>query len=173
MISNTSDNISNVHSINESSSSNQNKNHSFHHRLFKHDTINSISRRIKIKSIDSLDIILSAAYNHETDLFSSKYAIVLQPENRKCDTEWTTLDMNTKRMNYLNHPLVIGRNHIRRMVKIYSKKKKKLIQIFSYIGGVSEKRSPHSVKLICSGQHTPYTNPGYSRQPVDGNIFNY
>lgn len=41
------------------------------------------------------------------------------------------------------------------------------------IGGVCEKISPHSVKLMNHGPHTPLTNPGYSRQNTDGNVFNY
>lgn len=41
------------------------------------------------------------------------------------------------------------------------------------IGGVREKVSPYSVKLINVGQHTPLTNPGYCRQTSDGNVFNY
>lgn len=41
------------------------------------------------------------------------------------------------------------------------------------IGGVRGRVSPHSVKLINVGQHTPLTNPGYSRQTSDGNVFNY
>jgi hypothetical protein len=41
------------------------------------------------------------------------------------------------------------------------------------LGGIAEKISPHNVKIMNSGPHTPLTNPGYSRQTGDGNFFNY
>lgn len=40
-------------------------------------------------------------------------------------------------------------------------------------GGVKERRSPFSVKLMNSGVHSSQTNPGYSRQPAGGAIFFY
>lgn len=41
------------------------------------------------------------------------------------------------------------------------------------ISCLPEKISPHSIKLMNSGHHTPLTNPGYSRQQGDGNYFRY
>lgn len=41
------------------------------------------------------------------------------------------------------------------------------------IGGLVARNSPHSVKLINSAPHTHLTNPGYSRQTLDGNVFRY
>lgn len=41
------------------------------------------------------------------------------------------------------------------------------------ISSLTEKISPHSIKLMNSGHHTPLTNPGYSRQQGDGNYFRY
>lgn len=40
-------------------------------------------------------------------------------------------------------------------------------------GGIQDKKSPHSVKLINSGPHSQLVNNGYSRQPADGNFFRY
>ncbi|CAH2261681.1 jg12224 [Pararge aegeria aegeria] len=40
-------------------------------------------------------------------------------------------------------------------------------------GGVTERNSPFSVKLMNSGVHSSQTNPGYSRQPAGGAIFFY
>lgn len=97
---------------------------------------------------DSLDIILSSQYNHSNDLFGDKNLTVLQDET--CDKRTFRRLRNTKDVEKiipLWHPLKIG--------------------------GIPEKNSPHSVKLMNHGPHTPLTNPGYSRQNFDGNVFNY
>lgn len=147
-------------------------NKNVYHRLFKTDTVNSLARRLcdKKKHLDSLDLVLSSVYNHETDLFVSKFETVLQIDNAKYNATKERLydEMVELERNNIYHPLVIG---ITGSYFIYKKSRYSLMYIFS--GGISERKSPHSVKLICSGHHTPITNPGYSRQSLDGNIFKY
>jgi Protein of unknown function (DUF3695) len=99
---------------------------------------------------DSLDIRLCATYNHSGELFSDREDVVLQVETIGYNTFRrlrNTKDVFVPAKVPLSHPLQKG--------------------------GLSEKKSPHSVKLINVGQHLPLTNPGYSRQKGDGNIFNY
>lgn len=45
--------------------------------------------------------------------------------------------------------------------------------ILSLTGGVDERLSIHSVKLMNTGPHSQITNHGFSRQLGDGNFFNY
>ncbi|XP_063702751.1 cilia- and flagella-associated protein 276 [Culicoides brevitarsis] len=126
---------------------------STHERVFLHQTLASTRRSANFQNYpiiprDSLDIILSSQYNHSDDLFGGKNLTVLQDET--CDKRTFRRLRNTKDVEKiipLWHPLKIG--------------------------GISEKQSPHSVKLMNHGPHTPLTNPGYSRQNFDGNFFNY
>lgn len=125
---------------------------------------------------DSLDLILSSVYNHETQLFINKNDTVLQLENAKINPikEKMIKDLNEMRKNYIHHPLILGECLSLYSVSICIMWTVLLIKISSFmLGGLLEKKSTHSIKLSCIGQHTPITNPGYSRQPVDGNIFNY
>jgi hypothetical protein len=99
---------------------------------------------------DSLDVVLSSEYNHSDDLFRQKEAVLKQPEaNDKITFRRlrNTKDIFIKPPVYLSHPLRKG--------------------------GVTERPSIHSVKLINSGPHSQITNHGFSRQSVDGNFFNY
>lgn len=99
---------------------------------------------------DSLDVVLSSEYNHSDDLFNAKEKVFEQPEvnNKKTFRRLrNTQDIFIKPPIYLSHPL------------------KK--------GGITERPSIHSVKLINSGTHSQITNHGFSRQSVDGNFFNY
>lgn len=41
------------------------------------------------------------------------------------------------------------------------------------IGGITERRNPNNVKLMNSSHHSPQTNAGYTRQHLDGNVFQY
>uniref|UniRef100_A0A8W7P8B0 Uncharacterized protein n=1 Tax=Anopheles coluzzii TaxID=1518534 RepID=A0A8W7P8B0_ANOCL len=100
--------------------------------------------------VDSLDITLAAQYNHSDDLFLGKNDVVLQEETLGRSTFRrlrNTRDLSPEKIIPLKHPLLIG--------------------------GLKEKASPNSVKLMNTGPHTPLTNPGYSRQSGDGNFFNY
>lgn len=126
-----------------------------HDRLFYHQTLNSSRRFAGFKAYpkvpkDSLDLVLQSQYEHQNELFPDKPDIVLQHETvgRKTFRRIrNTRDLKTERIIAIGHPLTIG--------------------------GISDRISPNSVKLMCSGHHTPLTNPGYSRQGGDGNYFNY
>lgn len=82
-------------------------------RLFKKDTVNSFVRRIcgREKHWDSLDLVLSSVYNHEKDLFVSKFDTLLHIENAKYNPVKEKLyDEKIKaQKNNIHHPLVIGR----------------------------------------------------------------
>lgn len=80
-------------------------------RLFKKDTINSLVRRTCNKSYnDSLDLVLSSVYNHEKDLFVSKFETLLQLNNATINPVKEKLyeEMVQKERNNIFHPLVIG-----------------------------------------------------------------
>ncbi|XP_030024987.1 uncharacterized protein LOC115443646 [Manduca sexta] len=123
-------------------------------RLFSHHTLASV-RRLSFyhpffSQDDNLDLILAATYNHSTEKFADKEDLYLQPETHGCDT-WrrlrNTYDKRPPVMVPLGHPMKRG--------------------------GIKERRSPFSVKLMNSGVHSSQTNPGYSRQPAGGAIFFY
>lgn len=81
-------------------------------RLFKENTFNSLARQQSTGNgvPDSLDLILTSVYNHESDLFVNKCDTILQLENAKVNPikEKLIKDMNEIRRNYIHHPLVIG-----------------------------------------------------------------
>lgn len=83
---------------------------SAHHRLHSHQTVNSQLRRyLAITSANSLDLSLSAAYNHETELFASKFDVIRQPENvaKAMDNRMNNSSLCDLRQ-YIGHPLIIG-----------------------------------------------------------------
>ncbi|XP_035906891.1 protein C1orf194 [Anopheles stephensi] len=124
-------------------------------RVFYHQTLSSARRAAHFVNhgnipVDSLDITLAAQYNHSDDLFLGKNDVVLQDETlgkRTFRRLRNTRDLVPEKIIPLKHPLLVG--------------------------GLREKASPNSVKLMNTGPHTPLTNPGYSRQSGDGNFFNY
>ncbi|KAL0840983.1 hypothetical protein ABMA28_014764 [Loxostege sticticalis] len=123
-------------------------------RLFSHHTLASVRKMSFFHPFflpdDSLDLILAATYNHSTEIFADKEDLYLQPETIGCDT-WRRLrnayDKHPPKQVHLGHPMKCG--------------------------GISERKSPFSVKLMNSGVHSSQTNPGYSRQPAGGAIFFY
>ena len=82
-------------------------------RLFKTDTVNTLARRLCDKKTcnDSLDLVLSSVYNHEKDLFVSKFDTLLQLENAKYNPIKEKLynEMIIAQKNNIHHPLVIGK----------------------------------------------------------------
>ncbi|XP_049868859.1 protein CFAP276 [Pectinophora gossypiella] len=123
-------------------------------RLFSHHTLASVRKLSFFHPFhvpqDSLDIVLAATYNHSTERFADCEDLYLQPETHGCDT-W------------------------RRMRNTYDKAPPVFIPLGHPMkrGGIKERRSPHSVKLMNSGVHSSQTNPGYSRQAAGGAIFFY
>lgn len=128
-----------------------------HERLFYHQTLSSVrqcKRFVPTSKIpkDSLDFKLQSRYIHSREYFSEMVDYVLQVETcQKVPNTFRVL-RNTREImvepaEKMGHPLKIG--------------------------GIKEKFSPHSVKLINSGPHTQLVNNGYSRQPADGNFFRY
>ncbi|CAH0579208.1 unnamed protein product [Chrysodeixis includens] len=123
-------------------------------RLFSHHTLASVRRLSFYHPFflpeDSLDLVLGATYNHTTEKFADKEDLYIQPETIGCTT-W------------------------RRLRNTYDKRPPVIIPLGHPMqrGGVKERRSPFSVKLMNSGVHSSQTNPGYSRQPAGGAIFFY
>ncbi|CAF4900458.1 uncharacterized protein C1orf194 homolog [Pieris rapae] len=123
-------------------------------RLYSHHTLASVRKLSFFQPFflpeDSLDIVLAAVYNHSTERFADKEDLYLQPETIGCDT-WRRLRNTYDKLP----PVVIPLGHPMKR------------------GGIKEKRSPFSVKLMNSGVHSSQTNPGYSRQAAGGAIFFY
>lgn len=126
-----------------------------HDRLYYHQTLNSARHyacfiKSPLVPDDATDLALLAQYDHGKEIFGDKVDVVLQHETigRKTFRRLrNTKDIKVVREDTLGHPLAIG--------------------------GIKERISPFSVKMMNSGHHSALTNPGYSRQHSDGNYFNY
>lgn len=85
-------------------------------RLFQENTVNSVARRVcDNKYADSLDFVLSSVYNHDKNLFSSKFDTILQIDNAKHNPLKEKLLEETilKEKNNIYHPLIIGKCFIK------------------------------------------------------------
>lgn len=128
-----------------------------HERIYYHQTLNSTRRFAGFRPYadkipgDSLDLVLQSQYQHGSELFADKVDLVMTHETvgrrRTHRRLRNTRDVTPERVIAIGHPLVVG--------------------------GIRERVSVDNVKLMCSGPHTNQTNPGYSRQLGDGNVFNY
>lgn len=81
-------------------------------RLFRKDTVNSFARRVcDRKHADSLDLVLSSVYNHEKNLFGSKFDTILQLDNAKHNPMKEKLfeELILKEKNNIHHPIIIGK----------------------------------------------------------------
>ena len=152
-----------------------------HDRLYYHQTLASVrwAKRFSATSKiprDSLDFQLQSRYNHSREIFPEKIDSVLQRETcleRGTNKSTFRTLRNTKLINILDqedlgHPLQFGKLFSVALVEAEIM----TICLFS-AGGIKEKMSPHSVKLINSGPHAQLVNNGFSRQPADGNFFRY
>ncbi|CAG9093441.1 unnamed protein product [Plutella xylostella] len=166
-------------------------------RLFSHHTLASIRKMSFFKQFsvpqDSLDFMLEATYNHTTEFFPDKVDLYLQPETHGCITRRQLRNVN------IDRPATAGANFMPMMKSSQSQTKqmghrkgnqkplhsggamkfRSMPDFPEYLGhpvkrgGIIERRSPFSVKLMNSGVHSSQTNPGYSRQPAGGGIFFY
>lgn len=92
-----------------------------HDRMFYHQTLASARRAADFEPIleipkDSLDLRMSAEYNHEQELFVSKSDVVLQRETLATAYERQTFrrlrnsrDLIPKQIYALGHPLAVGK----------------------------------------------------------------
>ncbi|XP_053961319.1 protein CFAP276 [Anastrepha ludens] len=140
-----------------------------HERLFYHQTLNSVrqsKRFIATPQIprDSLDFRLQARYDHSHEIFPEPVDTVLQRETcayQRIDGDSQDNIVELKSFRVLQNvktvqlPASDAQDHPLK------------------IGGIKEKISPHSVKLINSGVHSQLVNNGFSRQTGDGNFFRY
>lgn len=88
-----------------------------HHRLFTQQTKSSVNHSIysteldtKSSPTDSLDIYLSSLYNHESDLFVEKSAVVFQEQTigQKIYPSVSKPKERSVQLNCFGHPLIIG-----------------------------------------------------------------
>ncbi|XP_066155045.1 protein CFAP276 isoform X1 [Euwallacea fornicatus] len=159
-------------------------------RLFMHQTLASARRNANFKRFenlipkDALDLVLATTFNESSELFAEKEDVYLQPETLGVLT-WRRL-RNTRDLtpNREQRPFNLTRteadapkgagDHTK------GRGKRRAAIPFRYnfahkvlIGGITEKKHPSSIKLMNSSHHSPQTNAGYSRQPSDGNFYQY
>ncbi|CAD6999826.1 uncharacterized protein C1orf194 homolog [Ceratitis capitata] len=137
-------------------------------RLFYHQTLNSVRKSKRFLATpeipcDSLDFQLQSRYDHSREIFPERVDTLLQKETCPCqptdDETGDIMELTTFRVlkNVKTVQVSAGDKH-KHPLKI---------------GGIKEKISPHSVKLINSGVHNQLVNNGFSRQTGDGNFFRY
>lgn len=153
-------------------------------RLHRYHTLASTRRYAFFKTFtdlvpqDSLDLVLSSTYNQTKEKFPEKVDIYFQSETLGIDT-WRRL-RNTRDLTPDREEQAVKENKNEPAERGGKKKKKGLVIPFRYnhahkvlIGGITAKRHPSNIKLINSSHHSPQTNAGYSRQPSDGNFYQY
>ncbi|CAH1117459.1 unnamed protein product [Phaedon cochleariae] len=154
-------------------------------RMHDHHTLASARRFALFKPFgdliprDQLDLVLSSSYNQSTEVFPDTEDVFLQPETLGVET-WRRL-RNTRDLT----PEREERAAATGGEEDKSKKKRgkqggSVVIPYRYnfahkvlIGGVTEKKHPSNIKLMNSSHHSPQTNAGYSRQPSDGNVYQY
>ncbi|KAG8230060.1 hypothetical protein J437_LFUL009644 [Ladona fulva] len=115
----------------------------------QHHTESTASRHHRLehrkkKAGDSLDFILNSTYDHAAHLFPDDYDILLQNETIAHEMSATAT---------ASDDVTPGRGNV-----------------LLVIGGVSERRSPHNVRLNLSSHHMSRTAGGYGRK-VDGSFY--
>ncbi|CAG9773850.1 unnamed protein product [Ceutorhynchus assimilis] len=148
-------------------------------RMYMHQTLASARRYVHFKPFDNLvpkddlDLVLGSTYNQSTEVFAEKVDAVLQPETRDIKT-WRRL-RNTRDLTPDREQMAASK-----VLAQESRQRKRTTVPFRYnfahkvlIGGVLEHKHPSSIKLMNSSHHAPQTNAGYSRQPSDGNFYQY
>ncbi|KAF7271718.1 uncharacterized protein LOC143194589 [Rhynchophorus ferrugineus] len=157
-------------------------------RMYMHHTLASARRYAYFKNYDDLvpkddlDLILTSTFDQSAELFPDKVDIYLQPETQGVNT-WRRL-RNTRDLTPDREQMAsLGQSQQKddsSTTRMGRAKKKGPVIPYRYnfahkllIGGVTELKHPSSVKLMNSSHHSPQTNAGYSRQPSDGNFYQY
>ncbi|XP_026479750.1 uncharacterized protein LOC113386218 [Ctenocephalides felis] len=146
----------------------------WHERLSNHHTLASIRQCAifvpKRVPLDSLDNKMMSNYNHSLELFPDPVDIVLQQ-----DTISNVAELAPPCVEYGDNYTNARGKPWRRLTNTRELKRERIIALGHplQIAGLKERMSPHQVKLMNSGHHSPLTNPGYSRQPADGTVFRY
>ncbi|XP_030758708.1 uncharacterized protein LOC115884309 [Sitophilus oryzae] len=158
-------------------------------RMYRHHTLASARRFAHFKNFDGLiptddlDFVLTSTYDHSSEFFPEKLDTYLQPETHGINT-WRRL-RNTRDLTPDREQLAAlersGQKDENASTRQGRSSRKKFVTVpyrynFAHkllIGGVTEKKHPSSVKLVNSSHHSPQTNAGYSRQPRDGNFYQY
>ncbi|XP_050297266.1 uncharacterized protein LOC126736774 [Anthonomus grandis grandis] len=155
-------------------------------RMYMHHTLASARRYAHFKNFDNLipkdelDLILTSTFDQSTEIFPEKVDVYFQPETEGIAT-WRRL-RNTRDLTPDREQMASslgGAQECADTQKIGRGKRKSAIPYrynFAHkllIGGITEKKHPSSIKLMNSSHHSPQTNAGYSRQPSDGNFYQY
>ncbi|ENN71240.1 hypothetical protein YQE_12167, partial [Dendroctonus ponderosae] len=160
-------------------------------RLYMHQTLASARRYAYFKPFDNLipkdelDFTLTTTFNESSEVFPETVDVYFQPETLGIAT-WrrlrNTRDLTPDREQMaasLKHPGSSGDGPKSKSDRA-GRGKKKIVIPYRYnlahkllIGGITEKKHPSSIKLMNSSHHSPQTNAGYSRQPSDGNFYQY
>ncbi|XP_023015628.1 uncharacterized protein [Leptinotarsa decemlineata] len=153
-------------------------------RMHRHHTLASARRHMLFKNFsnlipnDQLDFVLSSSYNQSDEIFPDTVDVYLQPESQGIHT-WRRL-RNTRDLTPDREEQAASQNVVTDGESSPTEKKKKSVIPYRYnfahkvlIGGVTEKKHPSNIKLMNSSHHSPQTNAGYSRQPSDGNVYQY
>nr|CAH7756912.1 unnamed protein product [Callosobruchus chinensis] len=172
-------------------------------RLFRHNTLASARKNFLFKPFsdhapqDQLDFVLSSTFDQSSEFFPDQLDVYLQRETQDIET-WrrlrNTRDLTPDREEQASQAnktengedekvgagegkskptkkqQLLSKKGIRPVVKLpfrYNFAQKLLV------GGITERRHPSNIKLMNSSHHSPQTNAGYSRQPSDGNFYQY
>ncbi|GBP30748.1 hypothetical protein EVAR_82490_1 [Eumeta japonica] len=125
---------------------------------------------------DRFDFVLNSTYNHTTEVFPDKVDVCMQPETRGCTTGRRMRNTYDK---LLPQPVPLARGRRRSPTSPTPSAATAgcvCLTIPEDVlnghetcghpmkrGGIKERLSPHSVKLMNSGVHSAQTNPGFSR----------
>lgn len=156
-------------------------------RLNRYHTLSSARKYAHFKPFsslvpqDSLDLVLSSSYDQTMEQFPQTVDVHLQPETLGIDT-WRRL-RNTRDLtpDREEQAAAVSKSADDVSAKVgVRKEQREPIIPYRYnvshkvlIGGITEKKHPSNIKLINSSHHSPQTNGGYSRQPSDGNFYQY
>ncbi|CAH0564569.1 unnamed protein product [Brassicogethes aeneus] len=156
-------------------------------RLHEHQTLSSARRFAYFQAYkdtvpsDSLDVALSSRYDHEKELFPAKTDYYYQAETLGEQT-WRRL-RNTRDIPPVPSEVIeFGEIAIGGGISVPTCQKKIKVPVMPYrynsahtvrITGLVERKNPNNILLMHSSHHSSQTNPGFSRQSLDGNIFQY
>ncbi|XP_046393025.1 uncharacterized protein C1orf194 homolog [Ischnura elegans] len=147
-------------------------------RLNQHHTINSAAHdyrlRGKKRTGDALDFVLSSVYDHSTQLFPEDEEIYRQKENVEGSTRDAIFFSGADNLRVAKYSKETKYSREEKDCRKQKKVEEKVICVNpSYevvIGGIKERRSPHSVRLNLSSHHMSRTAGGYGRK-VDGSFY--
>ncbi|CAH1954333.1 unnamed protein product [Acanthoscelides obtectus] len=172
-------------------------------RLYRHNTLASARKNFLFKPFsehapqDQLDFVLSSTFDQSTEFFPDQLDVYLQRETQDIAT-WrrlrNTRDLTPDREEQASQAQKAGHEEDaegsawdskgkppKKKLSLSKKGTRPIVKLpYRYnfaqkllVGGITERRHPSNTKLMNSSHHSPQTNAGYSRQPSDGNFYQY